>query len=102
MDTAHPWIQPKQAIDAAFVLFEQFMGSRERILLEGLHLDQGLNQWAVTIGFDSEREVPGKPDISLLAAGMTFNRLPHHEKHREFRTFFLSASDGSFVKMTNS
>ena len=112
MDTLQNKISPKDAGALGVKFFQDVMpsGSFDRVLLEGLELDDVNNRWEVTVGFDSVRALPKPekviPSIFAISAISRFvdemsEKVVEQEIVREFRTVYLKASDGSFVKMDN-
>lgn len=90
----HPqFLTPKQAISAAFALFEEFFpkGAADHLLLEELEFDEKNGQWRVVIGFDTGRRKEGSAMFN------SWDRTS--EPIREFRTFIIRADDGSLVRM---
>ena len=96
MDTLQGRISPKRAIDEAFKTFRDFFsGVRTmHILLEGLEYLEVGDEWRVTIGFDSGRsKETGGPFVSAGLGQKT------SEPIREFRSIYLNAKDGAFLRM---
>ena len=96
MEIARKELDAKGAISAAFAHFDEFKNisgpsKLNSILLEGVEYLDSDNQWLITIGFDIGRE---KTMQSRFGFGDQTR-----EPIREFRRFFLSATDGSLVKM---
>ncbi|MGQ0566350.1 MAG: hypothetical protein ACT4OK_14940 [Gemmobacter sp.] len=101
-DGTSPTISPREAIALGMKYFTELMEDQptSRVLLEGLALEERTGNWVVTVGFDSEREVPSR--VSPLEA-MTRALSSHYsatvEIVREFRAVKLSSLDGQFVKL---
>lgn len=113
MDTLQNRISPKDAGLLGVQFFKDVMPPEnyDRVLLEGLELDEDNNRWEVTVGFDTFRaipeatmRIPGQHDtgssIKSLIDSMV-GKVIKPEIIREFRTVYLKAADGSFVKMDN-
>ena len=96
MEAARKELDAKGAIAAAFAHFNEFKDifgptRLNSILLEGVEYLESDNQWLITVGFDVGRE---KTMQSRFGFGDQTK-----EPIREFRRFFLSATDGSLVRM---
>ena len=113
MDTLQNRLSPKDAGVLGVALFKEIMPlqSSDRVLLEGLNFDDENNLWEVTIGFDTFRILPETQTIRprffgqssavrQLIESMAEKKI-EQETVREFRTVYLKATDGSFVKMDN-
>ena len=100
MDGTQSKLSPRDAGSWGIQSFKEIMPeeSSKRVLLEGLEYDTRTDLWAVTVGFDTTRLVPQvwPTTASIAALGP-----PYGDKEivREFRTLYLKASDGTFVKM---
>ena len=113
MDTLQNRISPKDAGVLGVQLFKEVMPAEtyDRVLLEGLVLDEVNDRWEVTVGFDTLRTIPdaerniggiytGTSAVDTLARRL-LGKTVAQEIVREFRTLYLKAADGSFVKMDN-
>ena len=108
MDGAQSKLSPKDAGAMGIQSFKEIMPeqSSQRVLLEGLEFEPDQDIWVVTIGFDSWRVVP-EPEVLHESAFSALKKviLDMHDKTvvrqivREFRTVYLNARDGTFVKM---
>lgn len=56
--------------------------------------DDGRELWAVTLGFDRNKAVSLKTTSSIL-----FNPAASQAEHRIYKTLFIDAETGEFVKM---
>ncbi len=96
MDTLHARISPKAAVAAGFQLFrELFAGARtSHVLLEGLDYVEHEDAWHVRIGFDAGRnkETGG----AFANAGIGQKTV---EPLREYRSFYLNATTGDFIRV---
>ena len=107
MDGAQSKLSPKDAGAMGIQSFKEIMPeqSSQRVLLEGLEYDPDMDTWAVTIGFDTLRPVPVARIVGPFQNALgsliesLVERTVESEVVREFRTLYLKASDGSFVKM---
>ena len=106
MDGTQSKLSPRDAGSLGIQSFKEIMPeeSSKRVLLEGLEYDTRTDLWAVTVGFDTTRLVPQVwPTTASIAANPHISALgpPYGDKEivREFRTLYLKASDGTFVKM---
>ena len=94
MDGDQTVLKAKDAIDAAFKLFEEYFprtSLMKRVLLEGLEFVSEDREWIVKIGFEMGRvkETRAMPNIGPSTT----------EPIREIREFHLNAADGSLVRM---
>ena len=97
MDTLQDRINAKAAVNAAFGHFKDLFGSARtsHVLLEGLEYSDSADEWRVVIGFDTGRQKEtGSPVDGVLGRKTT-------EPIREFRSIYINACDGSFVRMEN-
>lgn len=111
MDTLQNRISPRDAGVLGVQFFREVMPADtfDRVLLEGLELDEVDDRWEVTVGFDTFRATrgvgkafPGIYDIgSSSLSEMVLGKTAALDVVREFRTVYLKAADGSFVKMDN-
>lgn len=110
MDTLQTRLSPKDAGIRAAEIFREIMPdqTQNRMLLEGLDYDDKGDVWQVTLGFDTVRDMLTPHPLAANIEG-TLRRMAdafaerHAEREvvREFRTIYLKAADGSFVKMDN-
>lgn len=98
MDTLQDRMNAKAAVDAAFVHFRELFGSARttHVLLEGLEYLDSEDQWRVVIGFDAGRHKDSGGPLLTMGLGPKTT-----EPIREFRTIYINARDGSFVRMDN-
>ena len=98
MDDANTIIKARDAIQSAFDLLEQYFPATDRrnTLLEGLEYLDSEDQWRVVIGFDTGRHKESGGPLLTMGLGPKTT-----EPIREFRTIYLNARDGSFVRMDN-
>ena len=96
MDTPQRRITPKEAVALGFSEFENLFDrkSLKHVLLEGLELVEETDQWRVTIGFDSG-------SFKEYSAPFVVQGLGEKTKEpiRAFRSVYLRADDGRFVRM---
>lgn len=94
MDTMQSELTAKDAIKVAFGMFRDFHDGlfASNVLLEGLEYLEVEHQWRVIIGFDIGR-------VKETGVTLSFGEQTR-EPIREFRTFLISAKDGSFVRMS--
>ena len=91
-------LKPREAIDAAYAYFEQFLGDRavKNILLEELEFDDSSGHWLVTIGFDTGRTSFKQPSVhGSLSLFDSDEVVPI----REARRFYITDDGGALTKM---
>lgn len=110
-DGAATTLSPKEAIALARQYFSELMSAvqDDRVLLEGLSLDDTAGNWVVTFGFDSQRPKQKRALIRGGAIGELVKSMEQFSSEyqefdliREFRAIHLSSTDGSFVKLEHS
>ena len=86
----------KAAKDALLELYED--DPPKAMALEEIEKikDNGRELWAVTLGFLRHN---GMAVQTLNATGAIFNRAPSQIDHRVYKTVFIDAASGQFVKM---